>query len=444
MTSVPAPTDSPALTDVRAAATRDPHLRPAEEIVRDLGLDPLRGLEDAEAARRREIYGGNRLAVRPRRPGWLRFLDQFRSLLILILVGAALLAGLVGDLKDTVVIAVVLLVNAAIGFIQENRAERSLEALRDMLVPTARVRRGGGVRVQDAAELVPGDLVLLEAGDRVPADGRLLIAESVEVDESALTGESQPVSKNTAAVAATVGDKVALAERTGMAYMNTTLTRGRAELVVTATGMSTEVGAIADMLARGAEPKTPLQVQLDAVGKRIALIGGVAVAGYAALALARGQSVGDIALSAVALAVATVPEGLPAVLALTLALGVGRMARRGAIVKRLASVETLGSATVVCSDKTGTLTLNQMTARALIYAGRQVRIEGEGYAPGVHWSTHAPAPRRRTSRDCSSRWRCAATPCWATPPARRTPARASWVTPPRGHSWSPPPRPAST
>ena len=375
------PTTSSVAEGAVRTAIADPHLRPALKVVGELALDPVRGLDDAEVARRREVYGENRLAERRRRPAWLRVLDQFRSLLILILLGAALLAGLVGDLKDTVVIAVVLLVNAAIGFVQENRAERSLEALRDMLVPTARVRRGGGVRVEDAAGLVPGDLVLLEAGDRVPADGRLLVAESVEVDESALTGESQPVGKDTAAVSAGPGEKVPLAERTCMAYSNTTLTRGRAELVVTATGMATEVGAIAELLQRGEQPRTPLQVQLDAVGKRIALIGGIAVAAYAALAVIRGQSLADIALSAVALAVATVPEGLPAVLTLTLALGVGRMARHGAIVKRLASVETLGSATVICSDKTGTLTLNQMTARALVYAGRYVRIDGEGYAP---------------------------------------------------------------
>ena len=363
------------------AATTDPHLRPALEIVRGLAVNPLVGLDDADVAMRRDAYGDNRLAEPARRPAWARFLDKFRSQLILILIGAALLAGLIGDLKDTAVITVVLLINAILGFVQENRAERSLEALRDMLVPTARVRRNGKDRVEDAARLVPGDIVILEAGDRVPADGRLLVAESVEVDESALTGESQPVSKGTVALLATSRDKVPLAERTCMAYVNTTLTRGRAEMVVTATGMRTEVGAIARMLQQGVEPKTPLQVQLDAVGKRIALIGVVAVATYAVLAFARGEPLGDVALSAVALAVATVPEGLPAVLALTLALGVGRMAGWGAIVKRLASVETLGSATVVCSDKTGTLTLNQMTARALVHAGRHVRIDGEGYSP---------------------------------------------------------------
>lgn len=377
-------------------AVLDPHLRPAAEVAAGAGLDPRSGLEVAEVLRRRAEYGANELARQPRRAAWLRFLDHFRSLLIVILMGAAVLAGVIGDLKDTIVIAVVLLLNATIGFVQENRAERSMDALRDMLVPVARVRRGGQEQQIDAAGLVPGDLVVLNAGNRVPADGRLLVAESMEVDESALTGESQPVAKSTALVSPAVsGDKVPLADRTGMTYTNTTLTRGRGELVVTAIGMSTEVGAIADMLQSGKEPQTPLQVQLDALGKRIAIIGVIAVALYAVLALLRGEPVAEIALSAVALAVATVPEGLPAVLALTLALGASRMARHGAIIKRLASVETLGSATVVCSDKTGTLTLNQMTARALVHAGRQVRIEGEGYLPRgalLDHQTGEPAP----------------------------------------------------
>ncbi|NTW42493.1 MAG: HAD-IC family P-type ATPase, partial [Cellulomonadaceae bacterium] len=353
---------------------------PGDQVATALAVAPQSGLDPDDAVRRARLVGPNRLAEAVRRPAWRRFLDQFRSLLILILLGAAVLAGLVGDIKDTVVILVVLLINAAVGFVQENRAERSLDALRAMLTPTARVRRAGQVLVVDAEDLVPGDVVLLEAGDRVPADGRLVVAESVEVDESALTGESQPVSKTTRPAAAVDG-KVPLADRTGMAYMNTALTRGRAELVVTATGMSTQVGAIASMLQQGTEPQSPLQVELDAVGKRIAVIGGVAVAAYAVLALVRGVPLGDLALSAVALAVATVPEGLPAVLALTLALGVQRMARRGAIVKRLASVETLGAATVVCSDKTGTLTVNQMTARTVVVGDRTAVVTGEGYEP---------------------------------------------------------------
>ncbi|UQS29631.1 cation-translocating P-type ATPase [Streptomyces fradiae] len=353
--------------------------RGAAEVADLLGVDPAAGLSAAEARRRAADWGANELAEPARRPQWLRLLDQFRSWLIGILLGAAVLAGIIGDLRDAVVITVVLLVNALIGFLQERRAERSLEALRRMLVPTARVRRDGEVRTVPARELVPGDVVLLEAGDRVPADGRLVVAESVEVAEAALTGESQPVAKTTAPAGAGDEAPVPVAERTGTLFMNTALTRGRAEMVVTATGMGTEVGAIAEALRTGGEPPSPLRVQMDSLGRRLALVSGVAVAAYALVALARGEDLADLALRAVALAVAAIPEGLPAVLALTLALGVHRMARRGAIVKRLASVEALGSATVVCSDKTGTLTLNEMTARALWAAGRLYEVTGEGY-----------------------------------------------------------------
>ncbi|WOI61642.1 cation-translocating P-type ATPase [Streptomyces fradiae] len=353
--------------------------RDAAEVADLLDVDPAAGLSTAEAGRRAADWGANELAEPARRPQWLRLLDQFRSWLIGILLGAAVLAGIIGDLRDAVVITVVLLVNAFIGFLQERRAERSLEALRRMLVPTARVRRDVEVRTVPARELVPGDVVLLEAGDRVPADGRLVVAESVEVAEAALTGESQPVAKTTAPAGAGGEAPVPVAERTGTLFMNTALTRGRAEMVVTATGMRTEVGAIAEALRTGGEPPSPLRVQMDSLGRRLALVSGVAVAAYALVALARGEDLADLALRAVALAVAAIPEGLPAVLALTLALGVHRMARRGAIVKRLASVEALGSATVVCSDKTGTLTLNEMTARALWAAGRLYEVTGEGY-----------------------------------------------------------------
>lgn len=357
------------------------HTLPAEEVLALAGTDAGRGLTAAQAAGRLAELGPNRLAEPARRPEWLRFADQFRSTLILVLVGAAVLAGIVGDLKDTIVITVVLVINATIGYLQERRAERSLEALRSMLVPNARVRRDGRPEVVPAADLVPGDIVLLEAGDRVPADGRLLVAESLEVDESTFTGESVPVVKDTPAVLGGGADDVPLAERTGTLFMNTTVTRGRAEMVVTGTGMATQVGLIAEQLRQGDAGQTPLQRRLDGLGKRLAVIGVVAVTVYAVLAWLRGEAFADLALRAVALAVATVPEGLPAVLALTLALGVYRMARRGAIVKRLSSVETLGSATVVCSDKTGTLTLNQMTVREVVAGGERYRVGGSGYDP---------------------------------------------------------------
>ncbi|WP_405525913.1 HAD-IC family P-type ATPase [Streptomyces canus] len=353
--------------------------RDAAEVADLLGVVPATGLSTADAEQRAEAWGANELAEPARRPQWLRLLDQFRSWLIGILLAAAVVAGIIGDIKDAVVIAAVLVINATIGYLQERRAEHSLEALRQMLVPTARVRRDGRVSVIPAGILVPGDVVLLEAGDRVPADGRLVVAESVEAAEAALTGESQPVAKTTALTAADGDEPVPVAERTGMLFMNTALTRGRAEMIVTATGMGTEVGAIAEALRTGVEPPSPLQVQMDSLGRRLSLISGIAVAAYALVGLVRGEELADLTLRAVALAVAAIPEGLPAVLALTLAMGVYRMAQRGAIVKRLASVEALGSATVVCSDKTGTLTLNEMTTRALWAAGRTYNVTGEGY-----------------------------------------------------------------
>ncbi|MFE9774452.1 cation-translocating P-type ATPase [Streptomyces sp. NPDC005931] len=357
----------------------EPYGREAAEVADLLGVAPATGLTEQAVRERTASWGPNELAEPARRSQWLRLLDQFRSWLIGILLLAAVVAGLLGDVRDAVVITVVLVVNATIGYLQERRAERSLEALRRMLVPTARVRRDGEVRLVPAGSLVPGDIVLLEAGDRVPADGRLVVAESVEAAEAALTGESRPVAKTTAPVVSGDGEAVPVAERTGMLFMNTALTRGRAEMVVTATGMRTEVGAIAEALRSGGEPPSPLQVQMDSLGRRLAVVSGVAVVAYALVALVRGEDLADLALRAVALAVAAIPEGLPAVLALTLALGVYRMARRGAIVKRLASVEALGSATVVCSDKTGTLTLNEMTARVLWSAGRLYEVTGEGY-----------------------------------------------------------------
>ncbi|MDI2129532.1 cation-translocating P-type ATPase [Yinghuangia seranimata] len=344
-----------------------------------LGVDPAAGLGLAEVERRTADCGPNRLAEPPRRPQWLRVLDQFRSWLIAILLVAAVVAGIIGDVRDSIVISVVLTINAVIGYLQERRAERSLEALRRMMVSTARVRRSGEVHMVPAESLVPGDMVLLEPGDRVPADGRLMVAEAVSVGEAALTGESRSIAKGVEPVVPDGQEPVALADRTSMLFMNTALTRGRAEMAVTATGMHTEVGAIAEALRTGAEPASPLQVQMGSLGRRLALVSGVAVIAYAAVALIRGEAPAELALRAVALAVAAVPEGLPAVVTLTLALGMHRMARRGAIVKRLASVEALGSATVVCTDKTGTLTLNEMTARALWSAGRLYEVSGEGY-----------------------------------------------------------------
>ena len=352
------------------------HNLSAADTACSLNADPARGLDAAGVGERLARHGENRLAEKPPRSKWLLLADQFRSLLILVLVAAAVLAGSIGDLKDAVVILVVVVLNALLGFWQEHRAEATLAALKKMLSPTARVRRDGGVHEIPATGLVPGDLVLLEAGDRVPADGRLLIAHNAEVDESTLTGESQPVGKD---AQAQVPATAPLAERLNMAYMNTVVTRGRLELLVTATGMATEMGRLTGMLEAAEPGPTPLQVQLDGLGRRLAVIAGVVIALILTLGLLRGQPWMETLLTSIALAVAAIPEGLPAVVTVTLALGMQRMASKRAIVKRLAAVETLGSTTVICSDKTGTLTLNQMTARAAFYRGRRLAVSGEGY-----------------------------------------------------------------
>ena len=351
------------------------HATSIEEVTRRLDTNAVSGLTADEAAQRLATYGPNVLAEKPPRAAWRKFFDQLRDTLVIILLGAAVLAASIGEVKDASVIIVVVLINAALGFFQEHRAEAALAALKNMLAPTARVRRDGEVRQIEAAGLVPGDLLLLEAGDRIPADGRVLSAHGAEVAEAALTGESQAVAK----LPASVDEKAVLAERHDMVFMNTVVTRGRIEVLVTATGMSTEMGRLASLLAETAEGQTPLQRQLDVLGKRLAMIASVVVGLMFVMGLLRGDPLVQTAMTAIALAVAAIPEGLPAVVTVTLALGMHRMARRHAIVKKLAAVETLGCTTVICSDKTGTLTLNQMTARALYVNGKRHAVTGEGY-----------------------------------------------------------------
>jgi len=371
-------------TELADEARFQPHFEQAAVVAARLESDPTVGLSAVDARARLLRDGPNRLAEAPRRPRWMLFVDQFRSFLIVVLIGAAIIAGLVGDLKDTVVIGVVLLINAVLGFIQENRAESSLAALTSMLSPTARVRRDGRSTVVSADELVVGDIVLVEAGDRIPADGRLVMTAAGEIDESALTGESTPVAKHAEPLDHGPGDApgaVAVGDRSNCAFMNSTVTRGRAELIVTATGMKTEIGRLAELLSETDAGPTPLQQELDTLGRRLALLALVAVVIFFVLGLVRGQSLADTVLSSVALAVAAIPEGLPAVVTVTLAVGVSQLAKRGAIVKRLASVETLGSTSVICSDKTGTLTMNQMAVVEVIVVG--TGDEAAALVPGV-------------------------------------------------------------
>ena len=354
------------------------HARPVADAARELRVDPRAGLSSAEAARRRGRYGPNRLAETPREPRWRVFLRQFQNLLILILLAAAAVSlAVTREWETPVVIGLVVLLNATIGFVQESRAEASLEALKRMLVTTATVRRDGRTVQVDAAELVPGDVMVIEAGDRVPADGRLLSSASLEVQESSLTGEAQPVGKS---AAAEVDERAPLGDQVTAVFMNTMVTRGRGEALVTATGMATETGRIAHMLHEAEPEPTPLQRQIDGLGRTLALVAGVVIVVVFVLGVARGLDLHEQFVSAVSLAVAAVPEGLPAVVAFTLAMGASRLARQGAIIKRLASVETLGSTSQICTDKTGTLTLNQMTGREMLLARRRFTVSGEGYS----------------------------------------------------------------
>jgi len=336
--------------------------RPAAAAANAFGVNPDQGLSADKALQRLQRYGPNALPEAAPKSKIVLLLEQFKNRLILVLVVAAGVAFFVsGEVKDPIIIAVVVLINAVLGFAQESRAEASLAALKRMLVSTARVRRNGNLIEISAEEVVVGDIAILHPGDRVPADGRWLLASDLEVDESAFTGESLPVRKQ----ADPVGADAPLAEQKSMGFMNTTVTRGRGELVVTATGSNTEIGKLAGML-RDADPgKSPLQKQIDQLANRLTIIAGGAVAAVAVLGLVRSQPFSDVLLNAVALAVAAIPEGLPAVLTVTLAIGVHQLAKRQAIIKRLASVETLGCTTVICTDKTGTLTLNRMTAVTL-------------------------------------------------------------------------------
>ncbi|GIX54389.1 cation-transporting P-type ATPase [Sphaerotilus natans] len=336
------------------------------------------GLGDAEVQRRRALHGPNRLAPPRRRGPLLRFVLQFHNILLYVMLGAAAITALLGHWVDTGVLLAAVVVNAIIGFIQEGKAESALEAIRSMLSPHATVLRGGRRLDIDAAELVPGDRVLLASGDRVPADLRLVEVRELRVDEAALTGESLPVDKDTLAVAA----DAPLGDRSGMAYSGTLVVYGQATGIVVATGSRTELGQINRMLEGIGTLSTPLLRQIDRFGRYLALtILVLAAATFVLGVLWRGHAPAEMFMMVVALAASAIPEGLPAIMTVTLALGVQRMARRHAIVRRLPAVETLGSVTVICSDKTGTLTRNEMTVRRMVSAGLDVDVAGVGYEP---------------------------------------------------------------
>lgn len=336
------------------------------------------GLDAEEAVRRQAEYGLNRLPDPPKRSPLLRFLAHFHNVLIYVLIASAVVTGALQHWVDTGVILTVVVVNAVIGFIQEGRAEQAMDAIRGMLAPRSAVLRDG-VRVSvDAAELVPGDIVLIEAGDRVPADLRLIQSRGLKVEEAILTGESVPVDKAIAPVA----EEAALGDRTSMLFSGTLVSAGVGRGVVAATGTSTQIGRISGMLGQVETLTTPLVTQLDRFARWLTVF----ILIVAASLLAYGYFVGhrlfsDLFMAVVGLSVAAIPEGLPAVLTITLAVGVRAMAQRNAIVRRLPAIETLGSVSVICSDKTGTLTRNEMMVASLADAGHVYSVDGNGYAP---------------------------------------------------------------
>jgi len=357
------------------------HALRADEVAARLGVDPSLGLDAEVVAARRAEHGANALPEPPPRPLWRLFASQFKSPLIAILFVAAALAVVLGHHGDAAVILAVVLVNAVVGSFQEGRAERSMASLRRLSELQVRVLRGGGEQVVPARELVPGDVMLLAAGDGVGADARLAEAVQLQAAEAALTGESVPVAKSAAALPEATG----LADRHDMVYAGTYLSAGRARALVVATGTHTEVGRIAALTQRAQEPPTPLEQRLAAFGRALVVAAVVLFVLVLALGFARGLPLAELLMVAISQMVSMVPEGLPVAMTIALAVGMQRMAARGAIIRRLSAVETLGSTTVICSDKTGTLTKNEMTAVAVWLpaagAGRTLQATGVGYAP---------------------------------------------------------------
>ncbi|QWG24240.1 cation-translocating P-type ATPase [Bradyrhizobium sediminis] len=379
------------LSAAEASISATPHREPVESIVSALGSDTARGLSGPEAQRRLDRYGPNQLKSAPETPWWRRLIEQFQNFLVIILLVATVISGIEWLLQDpretalpyeAIVILAIVALNAMLGYFQEARAERSVRALMALAAPESTVIRDGERQRIPARDIVPGDIVLVEAGDKIPADARIVESANLHVDEAALTGESVPVTKEPQPIDVDVG----LGDRRNMLFASTVATYGRGRAVIVATGMATQVGRIAGLLEAAEKEPTPLQQELDRTGKRLSAI----MLGICAVVFATGllsspvlnlNAILSLFLFAVALAVAAIPEALPAIVTVGLSLGVRRMAAANAIVRKLPAVETLGAATVICSDKTGTLTRNEMTVRAIFTAGTLVEVGGSGYIP---------------------------------------------------------------
>jgi len=353
-----------------------PWSMPGEDVLRESG-GSHGGVSDEAVRQRLAHFGSNTLAAKDQEPWYLLFLEQFANPLVYMLIGAAAIKGYLKGLVDALVIAAALLIMAVIGFAQEMKARIAMEALLKLSAPKAKVRRNGTTQMLDAVEIVPGDVLVLEAGDRIAADARLLDSANFRVNESMLTGESMPVEKSVKAVA----PDAAIHDRKNMVFMGATVSSGRAVAVVTSTGMNTEIGRIADAIRSAKRDKTPLQQNVEKLGHSLIWVVVGACTMLAIAGLLREMSWIEVLLLAVAAAVSGIPEGLPAAVTVVLAICVNRMAGRNVIIRKLTAVETLGTATIICSDKTGTLTLNQMTVREIWVGGRQISVSGSGYEP---------------------------------------------------------------
>ncbi len=343
------------------------HTLGAEDVLRRLDVDPQRGLDDGEVQARQAQYGRNELEESRGRPPLAILLDQFKETMVIVLIVAAIISVVLGEGKDAAVILVIVVLNAILGFTQEYRAEQAMAALKKMSNPVVKVRRNGALQKIGSDQLVPGDIIAIEAGDSIPADARLVEAVNLRVQEAALTGESTPVDKD---LIGTFAPDAALGDRHNMIFMGTAVTLGRGVGAIVETGMRTQLGHIAHMIQSAEDVKTPLQKRMARLGTSLAIVALVIVAVVFALGLLRGEEIGPLFLTSVAMAVAVIPEGLPAVVTIALALGAQRMLRRKALIRNLPAVETLGSVTTICSDKTGTLTENRMTVVLLDVAGQ--------------------------------------------------------------------------
>jgi Ca2+-transporting ATPase len=351
------------------------NLKPEEVIA--LLKSSSSGLNQEEAQKRLAEFGANELVEKEKISAWAIFLEQFKSVLVIVLLVAVALSATLGEVADAIVIFIIVLFACGLGFIQEYRAERAMEALKKMSAPEASVLRDGKEIEIATRELVPGDIILLRTGDRIPADARLIEAVNLRTNEASLTGESVPIEK----ISDSIEGELNVGDRRNIVFLGTAAVYGRGRAIVASTGMATEFGKIAGMLQEVKAERTPLQINLDRMGRWIAIGSLILCFILAGLGIMRGHKILEMFIWGVALAVAAVPEALPAVVVISLALGVRRMVRRHALMRRLPAVETLGCTTYICSDKTGTLTQDQMTVRRVYVDGKLIDVSGVGYEP---------------------------------------------------------------